>query len=97
MIALFGLAELSTAQGEDERAVELATFVVAQPATWQEFRQRAEEIFQTSASRLSAAALAAAREKARSRDLETLLLESWIQDFSRSEPDNSSHRGLTRV
>jgi len=89
MIAIFGLADLSVAQGEAERAVELATFVVEQPATWQEFRVRAEKILRTSEGHLSAADFAAGQEKGRSWDLETLLSESWIQGSSRSTANNS--------
>jgi len=73
MIALSGLAELATAQGVEARAVELATFVVGQAETWQEYRQRTSKILQDSISRLPEEAVLNAQAKARAWDLETLL------------------------
>ncbi len=74
MAALAGLVELYATQGEEERAVELATFVIEQPATWQEFRQRVEGMLQKCMARLPAAAVGVAQAKARKMDLETLLI-----------------------
>jgi tetratricopeptide (TPR) repeat protein len=73
MVALAGLAELYAAQGDDRRAVELATFVTEQPATWAEFRRRAESVLQQCAARLPAAVAGEAQSRVRALDLETLL------------------------
>jgi predicted ATPase/DNA-binding SARP family transcriptional activator len=72
-IAISGMAELSAAQGEYERAVTLATFAIEQPATWQEFRDRATKVLLRCIPRLPAAAVAEAQAKARNMNLETLL------------------------
>jgi predicted ATPase/class 3 adenylate cyclase len=75
MISLSGLAELASAQGADERAIELATFVTEQPETWQEVRRRTNKVLQDSISRLPEEAVLNAQVQARSWDLETLLLD----------------------
>jgi predicted ATPase/class 3 adenylate cyclase len=72
-VALSGLAELAAAQGKHARAVELATFVVELPVTWQEFRQRTNKVLLDSISRLTAEAVGDAQARARAWDLETLL------------------------
>jgi predicted ATPase/class 3 adenylate cyclase/Tfp pilus assembly protein PilF len=48
LVPLTGLAGLHAARGEHERAVELATQVVEQPAAWWEYRNLANDILQRS-------------------------------------------------
>ncbi len=73
MVAISGLAEMYAAQGDDQGAVELAAFVVAQPAAWQEFRLRAEKVLQHCISRLPAGMAANALAKWDPGDLESLI------------------------
>ncbi|MBP1694773.1 MAG: hypothetical protein H6Q37_2656, partial [Chloroflexi bacterium] len=73
MIAVSGLAELSAARGEYEQAAEIATFVIEQPATWQEFRDRATRVLLRCISHLPAASVANVQAKARSLEIEVLL------------------------
>jgi predicted ATPase len=74
-IPLAGLVGWYAATGDDEKAIELGTFLTRLPATWQETRDRVSQIVVESASRLPAERLAAAQGRGREVDLDAVLGE----------------------
>jgi tetratricopeptide (TPR) repeat protein len=73
LMALGGLACLSAYQGQQQAAVEVAAFVVGQPAAWREIRLRAEGVLQEAGEKLDAKTKAAAEEKWKELTLESVL------------------------
>jgi hypothetical protein len=73
--SLAGLVRGYAAAGEDERAIELGTFLTRLPATWQETRDQVSQVVVAPAARLPAERLAAAQERGRDKDLDAVLGE----------------------
>ena len=73
LMALAGFARLSARLGELQAAVELAAFVLGQPAAWREVRQRAEQVLHEAGGLLDSAQRAAAAEQGKGLTLESVL------------------------
>jgi predicted ATPase/DNA-binding SARP family transcriptional activator len=73
LMALGGLARLSANQEQPQAAVELAAFVLGQPAAWREIRLRAAEVLQAAGAMLDDAARAAAEEQGKGMTLKNIL------------------------
>lgn len=94
MDSLAGMARLLTAcdsgEAAAERAVELLAFVLNQPISSQETRDRAAPLLVELEGRLSPAAVAAAKERGRARDLQAIVKEIG---FNRMRPEADSTFG----
>ena len=79
---LVGLARLLTAsdpgQAAAEKAVDLLAYVLQHPTSSQEAKDRAALLLADLEDRLSPAAIAAAKERGRARDLQTIVEENQI-------------------
>jgi tetratricopeptide (TPR) repeat protein len=81
MIALTGFANLLAAEGENERALELATFVTNHNNTWNETRIQAEAVAMKAASKLTEEVGAAARSSGLSAVKEEVV-DTLLSEFS---------------
>jgi hypothetical protein len=75
LIALTGIAGWLSANGEYERAVELAAFVSGHQASWYETKNQATRVMEDASARLPAEVAESAQNKGQSRELGELVAE----------------------
>ena len=75
LLALTGLAEWLAATGGNERAVELAAFVLGHQASWYETKNQATKVMEDASARLPAEVAKSAQEKSQSRELGEFIAE----------------------
>jgi len=77
---MVGIAAFWQRQGQAEQALELVAFVLNQPVTEQEFRDRAEKLRTQITLALEPSSAAAAQERGVARSLEETCEEIWIRE-----------------
>jgi predicted ATPase len=75
IVALSGIAGWLAATGENERAVELATFVSGHQASWYETKNQAAGVLEDASARLPTEAAASAQRKGQTMELEELVFD----------------------
>lgn len=83
MIPATGLASWLAATGDDERAVELSAFVIAQYLSWRETKAQARSVLDNAAGRLSIDAVRAAKSRAQKMEVQTVV-ETLLAERARS-------------
>jgi hypothetical protein len=73
--ALLGLAHLQAQEGRAELALELSNFILSHRATTQEAKGRADRLRLEAERQLTAQQIDAARHRASTKSLETILAE----------------------
>ncbi len=77
-VSLLGFAGLYAAQGQSEKAVELAAFLIRHPTCWNETRALARAVLNEAGERLGEEERAAAVQKGEEMDLETAIARLLI-------------------
>jgi hypothetical protein len=75
LLTLVGIAALRMEEGQEERALELLSLVLHHSSTWQWTKDRAAPLVAELKATLSPERFAAAHERGRARDLDTMTQE----------------------